>query len=162
VGLLDRLLGRKSGRSTESAAGYQPADPETLELVWEGLRGCPICGAEFGGHHFALVGTTILSAGNRRRIEKFLLAVERKLPGELTPFHDWDAGGENAEAYAVRCIDGNIAIAVAHTAAAAPHFKNVIRCDSLGAERSRELETIVAGERWVTVESRLPDRNLRD
>jgi hypothetical protein len=154
VGILDRLLGRKSGASAAGTTGYRPADPGTLELVWERLGGCPICGAEFAGHRYALVATTILSAGNRRRIEKFLLAVEQKRPGELAPFQDWDAGGENAEAYALRCIDGNIAIAVAHTAAAAPHFKNVIRCDSLGAERSRELEAMVAGERWVAVESR--------
>ncbi len=155
MGILDRLLGKKSGEGAGGAAGYQAADPGTLELIWQQLRGCPICGAEFGGHRYALVATTVLSARNRRRIERFLLAVEQKLPGELVPFRDWDAGGENAEAYALRCPDGNIAIAVAHTAAAAPHFKNVIRCDSLGAERSRELEAIVAGERWVEVASRL-------
>ena len=162
MGLLDRLLSRKSGERARDAAGYQPADPETLELIWEQLRGCPICGAEFSGHCYALVATTILSAGNRRGIERFLHAVEQKLPGKLLPFHDWDAGGENAEAYTLRCIDGNVVIVVAHTAAAAPHFKNVIRCDSLGAERSRGIEAIVASERWVSVESRLHGRNPRD
>ena len=147
MGLLDRVFGRKSGTGT----GYQPADAEMLELVWRQLRVCPVCGEDFAGHRYTLLATTVLAARNRRIIERFLAAVEQRTPSELDQYHDWDAAGENAEAYAVRCPDGNIAIAVAHSAAAPPHFKNVIRCDSLGAERSRELDARVSGERWGTL-----------
>ena len=146
MGLLDRLLGRKS--SAGAASGYQPADAEMLELVWQQLRVCPICGGEFAGHRYTLLATTVLDARNRRNIERFLAAVEQRTPAALDGFHEWDAAGENAEAYALRCPDGNIAIAVAHTAAEAPHFKNVIRCDSLGGERSRQLDARVSGDRW--------------
>jgi hypothetical protein len=146
VGFLDRLIGRKSDAGVE--AGYQPADAEMLELVWQQLRVCPICGEEFAGHRYTLLATTVLAARNRRKIERFLAAVEQRTPADLDGFHDWDAAGENAEAYALRCPDGNMAIAVVHSAAEPPHFKNVIRCDSLGSERSRELDARVSGERW--------------
>ena len=149
VGLMERFFGRKSRAGAE--AGYQPADAEMLELVWQQLRVCPICGEEFAGHRYTLLATTALAARNRRNIEQFLAAVGQRTPAGLDGFHDWDPSGENAEAYALRCPDGNIAIAVAHSTAAPPHFKNVIRCDSLGPERSRELDAKVSGERWGTL-----------
>lgn len=149
MGLLDRLFARKSDADVE--ARYRPADAEMLELVWRQLRVCPVCGKEFAGHRYTLLATTVLAARNRRKIERFLAAVEQRTPAGLDGLHDWDAAGENAEAYALRCPNGNIAIAVVHSAAASPHFKNVIRCDSLGGERSRELDARVSGERWGTL-----------
>lgn len=148
---MDKLFGRKTGQGAGATAGYQPENPEMLKLVWQGMRGCPVCGNAVEGHRYALVATTALAPRRRRAIERFLHAVEEKNPRNLLPFHDWDISGENAEAYALRCPDGNIALAVAHTGPAPPHFKNVIRCDSLGAERSRELETILPADRWAMV-----------
>lgn len=125
--------------------------PETLSRIWKRLRVCPVCGEDFHGHAYALLATTTLASRHRCRIERFLATVEGRSPRDLAAFHDWDAHGENAEAYALRCPDGNVAIAVADTEAAPPHFKNVIRCDSLGTEGSREAESIVAAGDWKTL-----------
>jgi hypothetical protein len=151
VGLLDRILGRKAKGDSATGDGYAPGSRETLSLTWERLRVCPVCGEDFEGHRHALLATVPLTSRNRKRIERFLKAVEAREPRELAAFHDWDGHRENAEAYALRCPDGNIAVAVVHTAAEAPHFKNVIRCDSLGAERSREAESVVAAGDWKTL-----------
>jgi hypothetical protein len=154
VGFFGRLLGRKSDNDAGGTAGYQPVNPDMLKLAWQQMRGCPVCGRELVGHRYALVATTALLSRRRRKIDRFLRAVDRKNPRDLEPFQDWDARGENAEAYALCCPDGNIALAVAHTGAAPPHFKNVIRCDSLGPERSREFEAAVPADRWAIIADR--------
>jgi hypothetical protein len=151
LGLLDRIFGGRARGAGAQGDGYLAGNSETLSLVWERLRVCPVCGEDFLGHRYALLATTPLASRNRRRIERFLAAAEQRVPRDLAAFHDWNPHGENAEAYAVRCPDGNMAIAVADTEAAPPHFKNVIRCDSLGAERSREVESIFAGGDWKTL-----------
>lgn len=151
VALIERIFGRKTSKGSPAGDGYAAGSPEAIGRACARLRVCPVCGEDFRGHQYALLATTALASHNRRRIERFLKAVEGREPGELVAFHDWDAHGENAEAYALRCPDGNIAVAVAHTAVEAPHFKNVIRCDSLGPERSRQVENIVPGERWATI-----------
>lgn len=151
MGLIDRILGRKTELNSNSSEGYRPTNPEVLTLAWKRLRVCPVCGEDFPGHQYALLATMALAPRNRRHIEQFLKAVERREPADIALFHDWDEQGENAEAYALRCPDGNVAVAVAHTAAEAPHFKNVIRCDSLGPERSRRAEDMVSNEQWATI-----------
>ncbi len=144
-----RLIQRMPG--TKRGEGYAPGNLVALSLAWERLRVCPVCGEDFRGHQHALLATMALAPRNRRRIERFLKAVERRDPADIAAFHDWDGRGENAEAYALRCPDGNVAIAVVHTAADAPHFKNVIRCDSLGTARSQQVDDIVPGEKWATI-----------
>jgi hypothetical protein len=151
VGLIERIFGGKASEGSAAVDGYAPGRPEAIGRAWASLRVCPVCGEDFRGHAYALLATTALASRNRRRIDRFLKAVERRVPGELVAFCDWDAHGENAEAYALRCPDGNIAIAVVHTAVEPPHFKNVIRCDSLGVERSRQVKHIVPDERWATI-----------
>lgn len=148
MGLIDALRGRKPGKLGENESGYAPASEAVLERLWRRLESCPICGGDFAGHRFQLVATTILGPRNRRRIEKCMEAVERRAPGELVVFREWNGRGENAELYALRCIDGNIALAVVHSAATTPAFRNVLRCDSLGSTSSRELEGMMAEAGW--------------
>lgn len=151
VGLLERIFGAKTRTGPAAGNGYAAGRPEAIGRACARLRVCPVCGKDLRGHQYALLATTAFASRNRRRIERFLKAIEEREPGELVAFHDWDSHGENAEAYALRCPDGNIAVALLHTAVEPPHFKNVIRCDSLGPERSRQVEHIVTGERWATI-----------
>ena len=132
--------------------GLQPGDVTTIEQMCRELGACPVCGNNFDGHAWTPFATIVLAGKNSRRITKFFEALDEQRWKDLREFHEWDAGGDNAEAIAIRCATGDLAMAFVHSSVNQQSFKRVERCKCAGGESAREVAALIDAASWQPLE----------
>jgi hypothetical protein len=133
--------------------GLCPGSAETIRQMCRELGACPICGKNFDGHAWAPFATIVLAGKNRKHIAAFFDALEERRWQELRKFQGWDARGENAEAIAIRCTSGDLAVAIVNTAVSESAFKRVERCKCVGGEDARALDALIGAGAWKALEA---------
>lgn len=139
-------------KATSTEPRYQPDSPGVRQRLWAQLGTCPICGGDFSGHRYVLLGTHPLGPRQQPHIERLFNALTARRVRELETCRRWNPAGENVELFALACRDGHIAVVAVRTAVESPHLRGILRCQSLGEAASQELHRRLAAERWQPVD----------
>lgn len=142
---LKKLWTAISGEEFVDEAQKGDATTEKLRRL---LKSCAICGKGFSHHFYALFATTVFSAEEKSRVVSFFKTLEEHRWRDSLEFQEWDALRNNAEAYAIRCSTGRMALLTVHSPYEVYEHDSAIAYEVLNMESGQELASLIEQNKW--------------
>jgi hypothetical protein len=125
------------------------------EHVAAGLRGelkrCPVCLDGFKSHQFACFASVRIGRGYPAA-EPFHSAVKSHKWDEVLKHQDGEQQPDNAEACAVKCPRGNLALLLIHTTFEPWDYPSIDFSEVLSRGEADTLKNIIPDEKWKPLE----------
>ena len=120
----------------------------TADDLRQVLKHCPICAKDFLNHFYALFATTVFAESNKNHVRLFFEALDGHKWMEAAQFQDWEALGDNMEAYALKCTNEQIALIVLNSPYELYERDSVTRLEVLNGDLANGLISFIDADRW--------------
>jgi hypothetical protein len=132
----------------DSRTGRNTTSDATATKLKKLLSSCSACKVSLDCHHFAIMGTTVVSDENQPRIIQFLRYVKQHEWNDLSKFKDWQTERNNLVVYSIACPNGGGMVVVVRSPFELYENDEVYLQETITPEEQLTISKVVPPGEW--------------